>query len=648
MHMSTQVIPATILLLTSFYYAPGQSLKEHLQKGDRFYERKDFDDALVHYMEALAVDPDDPRTNYRAGISAFNKDAYSQAVEYLEKAYRLKPDVEADIDYYLGMAYQRDHQFSKARLHFENITKTSKRLAPLAKEKIRQCIDGDSLMKIAVNGTVEALGAEINSVFSESTPLVTADQNTLVFTSDRTADPYQIKSRTNDENVYISRRTSGAWSPAALIGNPVNVKYNEAATFLSADGKTLLLRYEEGGGDIYISTFADGKWSRPEALNRFVNHPQYKESSACLSPDGKRLFFSSNRPGGKGGFDLYVSTLDANGQWGRPSNLGSTVNTRGDEQGPFMHADNATVYFSSNGWATLGDADIFKAKERDGKWSRPENLGYPVNTSAYEGHFSLSPDSRKGYFTSTRSGNDAGSDIFSVSFSLAERPDEALMADSRKAAPPPISDREAVTLLKGTVIDAASTAPLQATVRLVDNVNKKTLSTVTTDHAGNFQIVISHGGNYGLTTERTGYLFNSMNFDVPPFDKFQQIDTHVLMVKAQVGSKVVLKNIFFDVNESRLRPESLSELESLRDILARNPQWRIQVNGHTDNAGDAQRNLALSLKRAQSVVDYLIKQGISGDRLQAKGYGSERPLVSNDDEKEGRQMNRRTEIEIVE
>lgn len=433
MRRSTHVIPATILLLITFFCAHGQSLKDHLQKGDRFYQRKDFENALVHYLEALALEPNDPQTNYRTGMSYLNNDEYSQAVGYLEKAYQLKPDVDLDIDYYLGMAYQRDHQFSKARTHFETVRKTNKRLAMVANQKIRQCIDADSLMKIAVNGQVRVLGSEINSPFSDLTALFTGDQNTMVFTSNRASNEYQIKSRTNDENVYISRKTSGAWSVPALIGDSVNVKFNEAATFLSADGKALLLYYEDGGGDIYSATLLDGIWSRPRPLNKFVNHPQYRESSACLSPDGKRLFFSSNRPGGKGGFDLYVSTLGANGEWGRPTNLGSAVNTRGDEQWPFLHADGATLYFSSNGWATLGEADIFKTQERDGKWSQPQNLGYPINTSAQEGHFALSADNRIGYFTSLRNGKNGGSDIFSVSFTLPRAPRRQSSSDDEKA-----------------------------------------------------------------------------------------------------------------------------------------------------------------------------------------------------------------------
>jgi outer membrane protein OmpA-like peptidoglycan-associated protein len=341
--------------------------------------------------------------------------------------------------------------------------------------------------------------------------------------------------------------------------------------------------------------------------------------------------------------------MGTNGQWGRPANLGSTINTRWDEDSPFLHPDGVTLYFSSNGHPTLGQKDIFKSTLQTNKWTRPENLGYPINTSGNDGYFMLSQDKRTGYFSSQRGTVPGNTDIYTVTFSLADR------VLTRESATTNIStgtasenDGKIVTVLKGRVIDVVDSKPMEATISLVDNKNKTIVSKISTDPSGNFELIIPQGGNYGVTTERHGYLFNSMNFNLPSFEKYQEIDTHILMVKAEVGSKVVLKNIFFDVNQSALKTESLSELENIRDLLRQNPRRRIQINGHTDNIGHPVTNLALSLKRAESVVQYLIKEGISPDRLEAKGYGSERPLVSNDDESEGRQINRRTEIEIIE
>lgn len=636
-------IALSLFFLIICYLTHAQSSREHLQKGDRYFLRKDYENALESYQDALAEDVNDPYTNYKAGISSLNQEKFSQAVAYLEKAYTLKPDVDDDISYHLGVALQKDHQYAKARQQFETLRGKNKRLSPLANRKIQECIIGDTLMRKIVNADVQPLGGNVNTEFSELAPLLTDDGNTLVFTSTRSSDDYQVKSGTNSGDVYIARKTGNDWTGARKISEQINVKLHESATSVSADGKTLFIYYEDGGGDIYTSTLENGVWSKPAPLNRFINHPEYRESWACISGDGQKLFFSSDRPGGKGGFDIYVSLMGPNGQWGRPSNLGPAINTKGDEESPFIDATGETLYFSSDGQPTLGDKDIFKSRFHAGKWSAPENLGYPINTSGFESDFVLSPDNSIAYFTSRRGGA-RHTDIYQVRF-----PDDR---SSVKGHTAPKNDNQQtagriVTILKGSVIDAASATPLDATLRLVDNSTRITVTTLGTDTSGTFQLEIPREGNYGLTTERSGYLFNSMNFNLPPFDKYQEIDTHILMVKASVGSKVVLKNIFFDFNDSSLKPESLTELENIKHLLTSNPQWRIQINGHTDNVGSREANIILSFKRAQAVVEHLVGQGIAADRLHAKGYGPDQPLVSNDDERDGRQINRRTEIEII-
>jgi outer membrane protein OmpA-like peptidoglycan-associated protein len=209
-------------------------------------------------------------------------------------------------------------------------------------------------------------------------------------------------------------------------------------------------------------------------------------------------------------------------------------------------------------------------------------------------------------------------------------------------------DMKIVTVLKGKVIDEKTAVPLGATVTLTDNETRRVISKIHVPTTGDFELVIPHGGNYAVTTERDGYLFNSLNLNFPQFSEYQEIDTHILMVKVEVGSKVVLKNIFFDVGKSELKPESIAELERIKDLLQSSAQLKVQINGHTDNTGNAATNLTLSSKRAESVVNYLVEKGIDHARLSFKGFGSERPLVSNDDEQGGREINRRTEIEILE
>lgn len=632
-----------------FFSLEAQTLKDYLAKGDRYYQRRDFENALESYLEALALDPDDALTNLRVGLCYLNDEDFNHAVTYLQKAYNLNPAVDTNIDYHLGMAYQGDQQYAKALGHYKVLKSKNKNLAPVATQKMRECSLADSLMRMPVSATVQPLQDGINTLFAEISPLISGDGKTLIFTSNRSEDDYQIKSATNFDDVYISRREGNGWSLPEKISPSINVKSSDVATSLSGDGRTLFLYYEDGAGDIYTSTLENGAWTRPVALNRFINHPNYRESAACISADGKKLFFSSNRAGGRGGYDIYVSELGSNGQWGRPSNLGSSINTRRDEDRPFVHADGVTLYFSSNGHPTLGKNDIFKSTLQHGKWGRPHNLGHPINTTGDDGGFILSPDGRTGYYSRLRGNKPGNTDIFSVTFTTPQAVAKRTTGGQSSGSSHSISEKQnIVTILKGTVIDIDNASPLEATITLVDNSDNKIVSTIKTGPSGSFELIIPHGGNYGVRTEKRGYLFNSMNFNLPAFQKYQEIDTHILMVKAEVGSKIVLKNIFFDINESTLQGESLAELENIRDLLLQNPDWRIQINGHTDSVGHPQTNLALSLKRAEAVVRYLVSQGIAHQRLEAKGYGSERPLVSNDDEKEGRQINRRTEIEIIE
>lgn len=621
-----------------------QSARALLQKGDRFYQRKDYASALQYFREALLLEEDNARTNFKAGVSCLNEQYYPEALQYLERAYSLEPSVDPQIDYHLAMAFQENHEFSRALEHYKAFGSKYKNLAGVANQKIAECVLADSLMRIRSDVTVRLMEG-VNTPFAEFSPVIFPDGKKLAFTSNRSDDDYLIKSGTNFGDVYITERSEKGWTPPAKIGPSINVNMHEAALGISPDGETLLLYYEEGGGDIYTASLDGGEWSEPIPLNRFVNHPQYRESSACLSPDGKKLFFASNRPGGKGGYDIYVCELGANGDWGRPSNLGSPINTRGDEEFPYLHTDGKTLYFSSNGHPTLGAHDIFSSTLEDHRWSSPVHLGYPINTRGYEGGFVLTADGTTGYFFSKRGSPPDNADLYEVNFATLKGSDPAAAADERR---PSGEEKEIVTRLKGVVIDVENNAPLEATVRLVDNQQNRVISTVKAGPSGNFEVVIPHAGNFGLMTAKPGYLFNSMNFTLPPFAKYQEIDTHILMTRAKVGSKVVLKNIFFDLNQSALKPESLSELENIRTLLLENPQWRIQINGHTDNVGHPKTNMALSLKRAQSVVRYLIDKGIAPERLEARGFGSEKPLVSNDDENEGRQLNRRTEIEIIE
>lgn len=636
----------------------GQSIKELTVEGDRLYGKKKYKDAIVAYKKALEINPDDAQINFKLGLSFLYSDTKSKAATFIDKAYKLNPNIDNRIDYHLGIAFQNRNEFKQAIEHFEYFKKNNPNVGAIADERIAECFKADSLVQNELNVVIENLGPTLNSPLDEYSPIISSDGNMLIFTSNR-GEPNK---NGRHEDIYTSIRTGTTWSEPKKLGPTINTEYNDAAASLSPDGKTMFLYYEVNGGDIYSSNFDGKEWSKPEPLNKNINTSQYWETCASVSPDGKKLYFASNRPDGYGELDLYVSELDAKGQWGKGVNLGPLVNTPGNDDSPYIHYDGVTLYFSSDGHPKIGNSDIFVTELKKGKWSKPENIGYPINSWEYDGFFSISPDKKTAYYATVKEGDTGGIDIYSIKFLepkykpkpkpvvVVEEPkkEKAKAADFFDDMIAKVKEQKIYTLLKGKVIDETDAHALEATISLVDNETGKLISKISSDPiTGDFEIIIPHGGNYGVATERIGYLFNSINFSLPKFAEYQEIDTHIIMSPAEVGSKVVLKNIFFDVGKSELKNSSVAELEKIQELLKSNDKLKVQINGHTDNTGNAATNKVLSLKRASAVVEYLVSKGIDANRVSAKGFGSDRPIVSNDDEQGGREVNRRTEIEIV-
>ncbi len=650
-----------VLFLLFVISLHGQSVKEYMAAGDAFYSKKKYEKAIESFQQALNINPDDATVNFKLGLAYLYSDTKSKAATFIDKAYKLNPNINNKIDYHLGVAFQNTNNPKSAIEHFEAYKKRNPEVSSIVDERIAECQMADSLSQFELNVIIENIGNVVNTKLSEYSPIISSDGNTLIFTSNRGEGS---KGAHNLEDIYVARKSSAGWSePTKISANINTAEYNDAAASLSPDGKTLFLYYEEGGGDIYTSNFDGTDWSKPVPLNKNINTAMFWETCASVSPDGMKLYFASNRPNGYGELDIYVSEKDAKDQWGKATNLGSIVNTPANDDSPYIHYDGVTLYFSSDGHPRLGNSDIFITEFKNGKWNKPENIGYPINSWEYDGFFSISPDKKMAYYATVKEGGFGGADIYSIKFlepKFKPKPKPVVVKVEEVAKEKPKSDdfvdptivalraQKVVTVLRGKVIDEIDARPLAATISLVDNETNKTVSKISSDPVtGEFELVIPHGGNYGVATEKTGYLFNSINFNLPKFAEFQEIDTHIIMSRAEVGSKVVLKNIFFTVGQSELKAQSIAEVEKILQLLLSNPDLKVQINGHTDNTGNVASNKALSLKRAKSVVDYIVGKGISETRISAKGYGSERPIVSNDDEDGGREVNRRTEIEII-
>lgn len=660
-----RVVPLLAFLLTVGLLANGQN-RSSVDLADKLFAKGEIEKALSLYQQAAESNPNDPKLTFKIGLAHLSGATKFQALPFLEKAYNANPAIDPDINFYLGMAYQLDGKFNHAIKRFDDYRKKNKRMATIASHKIRECQLGDSLMRHPILCTIRVLEWPINSPFQDYGSVLNGDETQLIFTSARDTSNVDFRFKnTYFEDILRSQKMNGNWTVPDKVSSNVNDQYHDAVTYLSPDGKTMLLYYEKGNGDIYHTKFDGRDWSVPVPLPEEINGNSW-ETSGCLSSDGRMLIFASDRPGGIGDLDLYSCTLLDNGKWSKPVNLGPGVNTKGNEDAPFLHED-GTLYFGSDGHPGMGSTDIFKSVYKDGAWQKAVNMGYPINSSESDNYFVLSQDKKRGYFSSIRNEGVGQADLCEVTFLdpppvvVEAAPEPTPVETSEPQEAKSIQDEfiDAVVSLQhelgiateliGRVIDEQSAAPLRAQIILVDNRLNKVLERVYTNPAtGEFKLIIPHGGNYGVNTSSDGYLFNSLNFEVPTFSEPQQIETAIMMVRPTVGSKVVLKNIFFDSGKSDIKAESYPELDRIYDLLQGSAQLKLQVNGHTDNVGDAAFNRSLSLKRAESVVKFLTAKGVEAGRLRAIGYGEERPLVSNDDEQGGREINRRTEIEVFE
>lgn len=466
------------------------------------------------------------------------------------------------------------------------------------------------------------LGDSINTKALEYFPSLTIDGSKMIFT----------RRVNNDEDFYESDFTNGKWGKAKLLEGKVNTNLNEGAQNVSQDGQLLIFtgcNYPEGEGscDLYFSIKTKTGWSEAQNLGRIVNTEAW-ESSPSLSPDKRDLYFASNRAGGFGGKDIWVTHRLANGKWSRAENLGEAVNTSGDESCPFMHADNQTLYFNSNGHMGYGMTDLFFTKKvNDSSWQEAENLGYPINTIDDEGSLIVAADAKTAYYASDRSDGKGGLDLYSFILRDDIRPAKTLW-------------------VKGKVFDKKTNNGLPSFVELADIKNGNIISKLQTDEEGNYLITLPVGKNYAFNINRKGYLFYSDNFFIAATANDSVYTKDIPLQPIEAGASVVLKNIFFDTKKYNLQPESVAELNKLVQLLTDNPGIIIQINGHTDNVGTPKDNLLLSNNRAKAVVGYLLQKGIAPARLVAKGFGASKPVADNKTEA-GRALNRRTEMSVV-
>jgi len=557
-----------------------------------------------------------------------------KAIFNAEKAIAINPDFFPNIYFNLGNLniYKGEYQIAlNSYYKFLGYKTIKPQTQKVAEKRIACCEFAIKSIQNPVPFNPINLGENINSTLDEYWPSLSADENTLVITANIPKDSTSEAILHNrQEDFFISHRDyEGNWELIKPAGKPLNTPFNEGAQTLTSDGKKMYYTVCRGVCYLFSSDLLpDGTWSTPVRLPSTINNNRFSNKQPSISPDGRTLYYVSNRPGGYGGFDIWKSTLNDDNTWSEPENLGNNLNTDSDEQSPFIHFDNQTLYFASNGHVGMGALDLYVSKQDvKGNWSEPKNLGYPINTYRDEDGLIVNARGTTAYYTSDRIQQN-GRDIYTFELYPEIRPIPS-------------------SYLTGTIADASDKKPLKANFSLIDLENEHEIMKSTSSDDGSYLVCIPSDKSYALYASAPGYLFYSDHFDlkgVHSIDKPFRKD--ILLNPIRVNELMVMRNIFFATDSFQLKTESKVELNKLLEFLKVNPTLKIEVGGHTDDQGDNTYNQKLSENRAKSVVEYLLTNQIAKERVKWVGYGELKPVADNKTE-EGRALNRRTEVKIT-
>ncbi len=594
------------------------------EKGLQSMQTGDLDQALEAFERALEYDQNFREAHIQIGSIAFNQNEFETSKFHLEKALDLSSGRVGTIPLTLARIAWMEDRYGDVAPWIEMFLEQSRINPALEREAIKLARDAEYMINAPapVNLQIISLSGQINTELPEYLPSLSAEENFMVFTR-----------RVNgQEDFYITYRQDSTWSFASPMIE-LNTRENEGAHCLSADGKLLVFtacnrRDGYGSCDLYFSNLRNGSWTTPRNMGADINSSSW-DAQPSLSANGRELIFSSQRPGGKGDRDLWLSRRTASG-WAPPLNL-AEINSEGNDESPFLHADNQSLYFMSDGHPGYGGSDLFLSRREDANWTRPDNLGAPINTKQDEGALHIALSGEIGYFARAQI---ADIDIYEFDLPTGIRPLPATYA-----------------LIEA--IDGTSKQALNATIKVNNLTTGSLFEYAQTDPYGKLLLCMTLGVDYGIQVNYEGYTFFSANINLE--ERKQVGDPHRILAELwpvkSTGDKeefdpIVLRNVFFESGQSALLEKSFPELNRLHEFLQEQPQIRIEIRGHTDNVGSDEENLKLSETRALSVRQFLVSKGISEDRLQVKGFGELQP-VSTNETAEGRALNRRTEFVIL-
>jgi outer membrane protein OmpA-like peptidoglycan-associated protein len=623
------------------------------KKAIKFFEEAKLDYEVKKDVEAekllnktLQEDPNFVEAHMLYGYLLLEKRRSKEGIEHFKKAIEINPKFFPRNFFDLGLAQLLTADYDEAVKNLETFLKFE-RINPNTKDQAEQYLRNarfaSNAMKNPQPFKLVNLGAGVNTADYEYFPAVTADGSTFLFT--RNIRNTTGKGGPQQEDFYISKKVNGAWQTATPMSS-VNTAGNEGAPTLSADGQIMFFascmeisgdygspeRKGYGSCDIFYSQKVNGKWTTPVNAGPQINTRNW-ETQPSFSSDGKTLYFirgTVTREGIKNP-DIYYATVGEDGKFGEAIRLSDIVNTPFKEESVFIHPDNQTLYFSSEGHPGMGGLDIFVSRRQaDGAWGKAVNLGYPINTVTDENSLLVDANGKLAYLASEREGGFGGLDIYQFELPESVRP-------------------EKITYVKGLTYNAKTKVPLDASFELIDLETQQSVTKAFSNSAGEFLVTLTSNHNYLVNVSKPGFLFYSDNFSLKDkeadYNKPYQLE--IPLQPIDTGYTIELKNVFFDVNKWDLKKESKAELEKVVAFLKTNPTLKVEFGGHTDNSGDKAFNKTLSTNRAKSVYDYVIQTGgIAAARLSYKGYSDTKPKVPNDTP-ENKAKNRRTELKVL-
>lgn len=703
----------TLALLSGGLSTYGQTGLAHksYRKAKKYYTKSDYLRAIPYLKEAVNQDPENANYAYKLGVATFEATDQRAALPFFIRAYNNDRNINSKLNFYLARSLHMNNKFEEAITHYQADLRNHE---PGTKwyidtqMRIKQCENGMKMDPTVAHVKIENLGDYVNTKYPEYSSAFAHDYSYMIYTSRR---PRNTKRQVGlnhvediNEEVYEATKMGDDWMKTKLFARPIPVWTHDASISITEDGNTLIYYEDKNYGDIFVSHNVDGKWSKKESIGEKIN-TKFNEPSIFISPDGEMMYYVSDKPGGSGMKDLYVSRKGPDGEWEEGSSMGSTINTEYDEDAPFLTPDGKRLFFSSRGHTAIGGYDVFYSDQQpDGSWSKPKNMGFPYCSTGEDIYFV--PLDNKGenfFFSSDRPGGFGHMDIYQgspftpddfptsiagvvidektkkpvkdavvnlvnpytqevvattkvetgtggYSFSLPEcgvkyKLDVVVPVKEVAATNIPV-ETGAPNVLAGTVVDDVSKRPLEAVVEMVDPVSGKVMDqTKTNPLTGHYFLPVESGQDYLIRVKSNEYLPYYEEFQVSPTGSVEAHRVEIGLQRQLELNKFVITWQFFDVDKHVIKQDYYGDLDNVVEVLRKIPDMKLRVIGHTDSDADDDYNQKLSERRAQAVADYLISKGIKADRLKVGGEGEKTPLYDNTNP-ETKKWNRRVELFI--